>query len=200
MSPKVVDKTAKRQEILDAALRVFARKGFKNTKMIDIAEEAGIGKGTIYEYFRHKDEMLLAAFANYIQQGDAVVKAVLASPRSPVDKIQEILRGTVEVYGRDPEVARVFFDFWAVGMQNAEQPEIDFRPIYARYRALSRELLAQAVAAGQVRGTISEHTASILIGVVEGLFLQWIVDPSAFSLQDTVAGVIDTLFHGILER
>ncbi|RMF59539.1 MAG: TetR/AcrR family transcriptional regulator, partial [Calditrichaeota bacterium] len=49
MSPKVVDKTAKRQEILDAALRVFARKGFKNTKMIDIAEEARIGKGTIYE-------------------------------------------------------------------------------------------------------------------------------------------------------
>ena len=55
--PKIVDKEAKKLDIVHAALKEFARRGVANTKMADIATAAGIGKGTIYEYFKDKNEM-----------------------------------------------------------------------------------------------------------------------------------------------
>ncbi len=60
--PKIVDKEAKRKKILEASMRVFAKKGVENTKMKDIAKSAGIGKGTIYEYFNSRDEILQKSF------------------------------------------------------------------------------------------------------------------------------------------
>ena len=62
MSPKIIDKEAKKAEILQAAMQVFSRKGVAKTRMADIAVAAGIGKGTIYEYFRSKEEIFAAAF------------------------------------------------------------------------------------------------------------------------------------------
>ena len=72
MSPKIVDKELKKMEILHAAIKVFASKGIPNTKMIDIAREAGIGKGTIYEYFRSKKEIIQETFQAFLQELDQV--------------------------------------------------------------------------------------------------------------------------------
>lgn len=200
MCPRKIDKAVKRREILQAALRVFAEKGFKNTKMADIAQTASIGKGTIYEYFRHKDEMLVAAFESVRQSGEHLTVQILERDISPLDKLREIFRGLVRLYGDDLGQARVFFDFWVEGMQNQERPEIDFKPIYDEYRAIVNDLLHQAIRAGELRADISEHTASIFIGVLEGLFLQCLVDPGVFVLEDTVDGVLDTLLRGILKH
>ncbi len=70
MAARIVDKILKKQDILSAALKVFGRQGFANTKMIDIALEAGIGKGTIYEYFRSKDEIKTASFEAFLTKMD----------------------------------------------------------------------------------------------------------------------------------
>ncbi|MBN2693554.1 TetR/AcrR family transcriptional regulator [bacterium] len=61
MSPKIVDKKAKKKIIMKHAIKIFAEKGYFQTKIIDIAKEAGIGKGTIYEYFRSKEEIISEA-------------------------------------------------------------------------------------------------------------------------------------------
>ena len=66
--PKIVDKAAKKNEILLAAMRLFAEKGVVNSKMADIAIAAGIGKGTIYEYFRSKEEIFGEAFSTIHRQ------------------------------------------------------------------------------------------------------------------------------------
>ncbi len=60
MSPIRVDKEEKRKEILKAALVVFSQKGFHKTSMNDIAQKAEIGKGTLYDYFKSKDELFLS--------------------------------------------------------------------------------------------------------------------------------------------
>ncbi len=200
MSPKIVDKAAKRNDILHAALRVFARKGFKNTRVVEIAEEAGIGKGTIYEYFRHKDEMLIAAFQGYIEHGDAIADSIMESDAQPIAKLREIITKLVSLYGHDAELTRVFFDFWVEGMQNGERTEIDFAPVYAQYRTLFQRLLDEAIAAGQVRHDIGEHTASVFIAVFEGMFLQWLVDPKIFVLEESAGVILETLLNGILVK
>ncbi len=195
--PKIVDKAAKREVILQAALKVFARQGYNYTKMIDIAREANIGKGTIYEYFRSKEEILLAAYDNYMQISKERIATILARPITPLEKIREIILQTIRIYASDPEIMRVFFDFWIESTHNENITEMDFRKLYADYRALGRNLLEEAKQAGQVRKDISENVPSILVAVVEGTFLQWIIDPEAFDILKMAEDIVDTLFRGL---
>ena len=82
--PKIVDKEAKKLAILHAAMHVFARQGVVKTKMIDIARYAGIGKGTIYEYFRSKEEIFNSAFQYFFEDVEQALQQVVASKGDPV--------------------------------------------------------------------------------------------------------------------
>ena len=77
MSPKYVDKEEKKRDLLKAAMRVFAQRGVVNTKMADIALAAGIGKGTIYEYFRSKEDIFAEAYHLVFQGIEEKIGAVL---------------------------------------------------------------------------------------------------------------------------
>jgi AcrR family transcriptional regulator len=66
MAPNRVDKAERRRHITHAALQVFTSRGFKAAKMAEVAQAAGMGKGTLYEYFRSKDDLFLAVFVQVI--------------------------------------------------------------------------------------------------------------------------------------
>lgn len=87
MSPKIVDREAKQQAILAAAIAVFAEKGYHSTKMADIAQKAEMGKGTLYEYFRTKEELPKAIFRVMFQDFDQQLFQVEQSHSDPVDAI-----------------------------------------------------------------------------------------------------------------
>ena len=105
--PRIVDKEAKKLQILHVAMRVFARKGVVKTKMIDIATEAGIGKGTIYEYFRSKDAIFVSAFTYFFETMQAELKQALASEHNPVRQLQILAESTGELVG--PIFQKVIF-------------------------------------------------------------------------------------------
>ncbi len=195
--PKIVDKVAKREEILQAALRAFAKKGFNYTKMDDVAREAGIGKGTIYEYFRSKSDLLRAAYENYLEETYRQTFAILKSARSPLEKIREIILSIIRYYSRDPAIMRVFFDFWIESTHSGQQPAIDFKKIYADYRDIAQTLLKQAQNQGQVRKNLPANTPSVLVAVIEGTFLQWIIDPDAFDMNDMAEAIVDVVLGGL---
>lgn len=87
MSPKIVDKEQKRLQIVEAALQVFGRKGYQGTRMSDIAQEAGIGKGTIYEYFKSKDELVLAIFEGIVLEYEQILNQLVESSQPPLEAI-----------------------------------------------------------------------------------------------------------------
>lgn len=87
MSPKIVDREAKRQAILAAAIAVFAEKGYHSTKMADIAQKAEMGKGTLYEYFRTKEELPKTIFGLMIQDFDQQISKIEQTHPDPVDAI-----------------------------------------------------------------------------------------------------------------
>jgi len=195
--PRIVDKAAKREDILQAAMRVFARKGYNYTKMSDVAQEAGIGKGTIYEYFPGKSQLLLEAYEAYLAASQKEVDRILQSDLDPLAKIQEIIFSIVRIYARDPDLMRVFFDFWVESMHSPAGPQMDFKTLYETYRGLIRKLLREAELAGQIRSDLGPHVPSVLIALVEGTFLQWMIDPDAFDILQVAKDVVDVLMRGL---
>src|SRR5438876_11817238 len=82
----------KRERILDAAVKVFADKGCYNAKVSEIAREAGVADGTIYLYFKSKDDLLISLFEDRMALVNDNVRAALASANTPLEKLRAVVR------------------------------------------------------------------------------------------------------------
>jgi len=104
-SPSVRER--RREEILRAAIKVFARKGFAGCRVSDIAAEAGVGYGLIYHYFSSKEEVLGVIFRERWEALLAKIEAVDRQPLDPRAKLEEIAAFIFESYAREPELMKV---------------------------------------------------------------------------------------------
>ncbi|MEV0293018.1 TetR/AcrR family transcriptional regulator [Nocardia sp. NPDC050710] len=186
--PKIVDRAARREEILDAAARVFARKGFAASRIEDVAAEAGIAKGSVYLYFDSRDSLLTGVFDSYAARA-ARVPAELGEGTA-LERLRRLVRGTLEMLAEYPDHARVLLDVWA------SNPPIDMAAMYREYRGSIAELLREAAEDGELRDGIDERHAAVLVGTIEGCLVQGLVDPE-LSLLDLVEPVLQICVEGI---
>lgn len=184
-------------QIREAALRVFARKGYRNTVVEDVADEAGVAKGTVYTYFDRKEELLGAVFEGLMDELRGRQADILESDRPPLNKIRALHRSFADLLGGNDDFARVMLDIWVAGMQDPERFGIDFKTLYAEYRALVRRLLEEAKTRGDVRDTLPDLTPAVLIGAIEGVLLQWVLDPEGVDFPEAADEVIDVLYRGV---
>ncbi len=197
MSPKIVDKQAKKYEILTAAMRVFAQKGVVKTKMSDIAEAAGIGKGTIYEYFRSKEDIFAETYRQVFEGTEQEVMAVISADLDPETKLRKLMTTTVEGFlGDGGEFAGIMMAFWSEAVRNKDDRIIDIinlQQVYADYRQMISAILEEGVRAGAFQVSDTFMTASVLIGAMDGILLQ-VHHGSAYLHTDTSGrGVVGEL-------
>ncbi|MFB6286237.1 MAG: TetR/AcrR family transcriptional regulator [Candidatus Bipolaricaulia bacterium] len=191
------DSSDRRTQIRDAALRVFARNGYDNTVVEEVADEAGVAKGTVYTYFDRKEELLGAVFEGFMNEIKARRVEIMESDRPPLDKIRALQQASSDTFGSDDELARVLLDIWGAGMQDPERFGIDFGALYSEYRALLRQLLDEAQERGDVPDDLPAHTPAVLLGAHEGVLLQWVLDPEGVDFSEAAPDVIDVLYQGV---
>jgi TetR/AcrR family fatty acid metabolism transcriptional regulator len=97
----------KRERILDAAIKVFARSGYHGARVSDIAREAGIAYGLVYHYFRNKEEILASAFEERWSGFLAVVDAIAAGPKPAPEKLHSVAALILNAYRRRPDWVKV---------------------------------------------------------------------------------------------
>ena len=199
--PKIIDKEVKKLEILHAAMKVFANKGILNTKMIDISSEAGVGKGTIYEYFRSKDEIFFTAFTYVFKETEQQLSDALSTTSDPVRKLELVLEITFDSFmGHSGEFAAIMMDFWAEGVRNKDSNilnAIDLKGIYAEYRKLISSILQEGIDNRIFRQMDIDLIASAFLAILDGLALQWIMDRKAVNLKQVTAVVLECIINGI---
>ncbi len=199
MAPKIVDKEAKKQEILNAAMQVFAQKGVANTRMTDIAVAAGIGKGTIYEYFRSKDEIFGAAFEYFMQNVDEKLVAALKTERDPVQQLRILIDVSIKSFlEEDEDFIAIMMDFWAEGIRSDKEEIMrvfNLEEFYDRFRAIIAGIIDAGISEGSFRPVDSFTLSSLIIGAMDGIMLQWILNKDNFDMQR----VADTLFEILLD-
>src|SRR5215203_3819426 len=97
----------KRERILSAAERIFARHGFFAAKVSDVAKEAGVGDGTIYLYFKSKDDLLISLFERRMQQVNDLLKNAVAGIKSPRDQLQTFIKTYLQLVHDEPTAVEV---------------------------------------------------------------------------------------------
>ena len=175
------DRGDKRPRLVDAASAVFAEKGYASTRVADIAVRAGVGKGTVYEYFSSKEELLFAVFELTNAEISVRMDAALAAGGSTEEQLHNLLRLGAEVISEQIEMQPVILDFWAASRGKGFEDTYR-RAVVASY-TFFRTLVADFIRDGQSRGEFqasvdADALASIIVASVDGLGIQLYFDRS----------------------
>ncbi len=109
--PKLVNKQNKIELILDASLPLFAQKGFNGTNVAEIAENAGIGKGTIYEYFNSKKDIFLNLIERWIKISDENLNEYIANVKNPEKRLQAIIDWNIDwLNSIESDIPKIFLE------------------------------------------------------------------------------------------
>jgi TetR/AcrR family fatty acid metabolism transcriptional regulator len=162
----------RRDDILKAAVRVFARTGFHACRVAEIAEEAGVGYGLVYHYFASKDEVLDTLF---LERWNVMLGEIEAADSDHIcgrEKLAVIASFIIDSYRHDPELMKVII----VEVTRAAPPlgERHMRQIREAYALVAR-IVANAQRAGEFRSEIdAEFAAMAFHGMIEQVLTGWI--------------------------
>jgi AcrR family transcriptional regulator len=188
----------KRRVILDAAVRVFARRGFNGCRVSDIADEAGVAYGLVYHYFRSKDAILDTLFLERWNVMLDVIREIDAEDIAPRDKLHAITSFIVDSYRHDPELMKVIIVEVTRAANSFGRTHLDkIREAYALIAAIVR----RAQEAGTFRDVVTpEFAAMAFYGAIEQVLTGWIFDAVARSEEEyeqAKAFVVETICGGL---
>jgi len=197
--PRIIDKKEKREKILEAAICVFAKKGTAKTKTADIAEAAQIGKGTIYEYFKSKDEIMMAAFYYVIKKAEDVVALRLSKITDPWEKFVTYLRVWKEILQSEfKDYMEIMLDFWAEGIRRKEKAAtFSLKKIYDENRDLLKSILDECVNQDKIYPVNTHVVSSLILGALDGLMLQWIIEPGILDIEESLTEMETLILRGL---
>lgn len=196
--PVVVDKEKKRREIIEAAMAVFARTGYLRAKIKDVADEAGVGKGTVYEYFRSKQELFLEMGEYLFEQYLENQKKNLELVSSPEEQLRTLIVSTLEQTALWAGFAYLTFDIWSEMDRKGEQNT--FRLLKTGVLERTVDVISEYVREGQARGVFEGSdprlAAHIIMAVLDGLVIQLLIKSDAFDLNAMADTLTDVLLRG----
>jgi TetR/AcrR family transcriptional regulator, fatty acid metabolism regulator protein len=164
----------KRRVILDAAVRVFARQGFNQCRVSDIADEAGVAYGLVYHYFRSKDEVLDTLFLERWNVLLDVIRDLDGRDIAPREKLYAIAAFIVDSYRHDPELMKVIIvEVTRAANSFGQTHLVKIREAYG----LIAEIVAKAQEQGAFKDTVTpEFAAMAFYGAIEQVLTGWIFD------------------------
>jgi TetR/AcrR family transcriptional regulator, fatty acid metabolism regulator protein len=195
-STKIV--TDKREAILRSAIKVFAKKGYFSSKVADIASEAGIADGTVYLYFKSKDEILHSIFDRAMEEFIDEGKRELENITDIKEKLRRIATLHLEKLGADRDLAIVF----QVELRGSTKFMEEFSAAgFAGYLDLIRETFADGQLQGLFRKDLKPIVcAKIFYGALDEMVTNWILSKQNYALLPMADEVLKIFFGGILQK
>jgi TetR/AcrR family fatty acid metabolism transcriptional regulator len=185
----------KYQRILDAAVSVFAQKGFHAARISDVADRASVADGTIYLYFRNKEELLMTAINAAFDAFMSRARTELDAVASPSAKLRRLAHLHLEALGSNRDLAVVFqMELRQSARFLAPFSHQHMVEYFGLVRAAIREGQAQGVFRPQLREKI---TANCFFGALDEMVTSWVLDDMNYQLCDVADSVADIILMGI---
>ncbi len=160
-----------RQRILEAAIRVFAQKGYHDARMDDIVQEAGSSKGSVYFHFPSKEGLFLALIDEFARRLEDHLTAAIEEQQGGMARVEAALEAGLQVFAQYRQLAKIFL-VQAVGLgQSFEEKR---RAILDRFADLIRQYLDEAIADGDIPPLDTEIAALVWVGAINELVMRWI--------------------------
>jgi TetR/AcrR family transcriptional regulator len=198
ISRKEREYLAHREEILLAAEKVFAAKGFFPTTMSDIAREAEFGTGTLYKYFKSKEELYFTLIDEKVEEINRLVKAELSQKTSAVERIKKVLGLQFEFFERNRDFFRIYISErsrveWTVKDELGK----GLHEKMVAYINVLTEVMRQGIKEGEFRPLNPLDLAHALVGIVNSFVFEWMISRESYPLISKWDTVLEIFLGGV---
>jgi TetR/AcrR family transcriptional regulator, fatty acid metabolism regulator protein len=190
-----VEKIDKRDALLRAAIETFAARGFFNAQVADVARTAGVAAGTVYLYFRGKDDLLISIFEKTMKEAIATGRESIARHTDPLAQLRTIARLHLDRMSRDRDLAVVF----QVELRQSTKFMERFSATHLReYLGIIRDVIARGQSMGIFRKTLNPTLAAkLLFGMLDEMATNWILSRRKYSLIADADAIVDLFVRGV---
>ena len=198
--PQKVNKLEKRVRIIDAAVEVFAERGFHAARIADIARRANVADGTIYLYFRNKEDLLLCVFEEKMEEHLAALQAALDGITGPLERIRAFAHFHFGQMRAQPSLAQVL----QVELRQSHKCLREYRPEKLwQYLDVLGEMISEGQAAGLIRTDLDPFLAKwAVFGALDEISMQWVLARrrERFDLDLATEQVVEMVLGGLVPR
>ncbi len=165
-------------QILDAAIAEFGRSGFDGARMEDVAQAAGLSKGSLYLHFRSKDDLIAGLLDRLFAESVGRLVAVGEAPLAPSEVILALFRGMAEEMAQLTPLLPIWFEFYALaGRVPAVRERLS--GYFGQFRDALAAVIEKGISSGEFRPVSPDDVAIVTLAELEGIALLWGIDPAA---------------------
>ncbi|RJP50719.1 MAG: TetR/AcrR family transcriptional regulator [Anaerolineaceae bacterium] len=196
MSPRPNVTDERKAQIINAAEDVFTKKGFDEARMDDIAEETGLSKGTLYLYFKSKDDLIIAILDRIFQREFRAFEQIDLSRVSATETVNLF----VDTVSKDIKIMLrlmpVAYEFLALAFRN-KTVQKSLKVFVNRYMDILVPIIENGIASGEFKEVDPQEVAIAMGAILEGTILIWVYDKSLVKPEENIRSGIRLLLEGV---
>ena len=197
MSPKPDVSEERKDQILEAATRVFTQRGVDDARMDDIVAESGLSKGAIYWYFDSKEAIIVAIVDRIFDWETAHIQKIISSDQGAAKKLELFIQASIEDMHKIQPLMPLIFDFWTRSLRN---PAINqaIKRYYQLFLEIIEPIIQQGISTGEFRPVDVKQTALTIGAALEGTILMWAYFPKIIDFDKQFRTTLDILLQGLV--
>ncbi|MFZ5909160.1 MAG: TetR/AcrR family transcriptional regulator [Chloroflexota bacterium] len=196
MSPKPNVSDERKDQIMNAAEEIFSKKGFSDARMDDIAEETGLSKGTLYLYFKSKDDLIVAILDRLFQREFKTFEKLDLASVSATDAIRVFVETTAKDIKIMIRLLPITYEFMGLAFRNKFVQKA-FKTYFNRYMDILVPIIQHGIDAGEFRPADARGIAIAIGAILEGTLLLWVYDNSLVEPEKHIRSGMQLLLEGV---
>ena len=185
----------KKEKILNAAIKIISKKGFFNASISEIAKLAGVADGSVYTYFKGKNELLIESFKLVLEKILKKVEKELTKTGDPLEKIKIIIKMHVEYMEKHPDTA----NFLQIQLRQSNRDiRHHIKNEMRKYYHILGKILQEGIHQGKIRNDVNKRIiGSLIFGTVDEIITSWVLSEKDEKLSDKLEDIYKVVLTGI---
>jgi AcrR family transcriptional regulator len=196
MSPRPNVSEERKDQILNAAEEVFTEKGFDEARMEDIADELGLSKGTVYLYFKSKNDLIISILDRLFEREFSQLEKREDENMSAVESILNFTELMANDVGRMLRLIPIVYEFLALAFRN-KYVQYALKEYLNRYLVIITKMVQRGVDSGELKPVDPMEVAIAIGAIMEGTLLLWVYDKSLVDPRRHIRSGMRLLLSGI---
>jgi len=197
MSPRPDVSEKRKDQILEAATRVFTQRGFANARMDDIVAEASLSKGSLYWYFDSKDALIIGILDRVFDWETTHLRDLIDAEESAQKKLELIFDASIQDIEKMRPLMPLFLEFWTLSMRR-ESIKQAIKRYYQSFLELIEPVISLGIQQGEFRSIDPKRTAIAIGSMFEGTILLHVYFPEDIKFIEQFRTNLDLVFKGLL--
>ena len=193
------NKNERKEQIMDAALKVIISKGYDNSRMDDIVDLSSMSKGAIYWYYKSKKEVYLNLVNYWVIKYSTVINHIIEEDDSAADQLKDVFDYFILQYEQDPSAFKALVEFWSLAGRDEDfHKKVD--RVYTKFLEFLERIINKGVKSGEFKNLDVRVTALSIMVNIEGIIWFTLFDAHGLSAREYINTITNFILSGLINK